>query len=581
MVVTTSTTVYETQFVQPVFLFHATRVVPHCARRDGTHRPSREPNAMSNKEDLEDEVQRLLAMNTKTVETKTETVKSPAKTPKKEKAAKGGAKGGGKKGAGDEKTPLLNADGAGASKGSWGMSCGNPFSGCFSACSGCVGSCQAVLGVYGSWIAGVVLVVLAVYLCLTFLVVPAGGGSNKVKLAFEKDPATQWAAMASAAYRPVDKLTSWTCGPCETAEIKPKDIITQTIPEADGLFYTSVVKTDSHPNGVLVLTLRGTMLESAATWTSDLDFFYTKTKGIGENTDDKFGNKQSVSWLPTELDVHPGFFKLYELYQKKIIRNMADQSYILKNQKFPVIVVGHSLGGALATFAAYDLTASGFNVQEVWTFGSPRVGSESFASAYANVLGHRTWRVVNNNDKIPHVPHYPMYHHVPAELWCKSDNGSCNKYEHGDGTGEDWSLSGHYHFAGFPIKSLVDHNRAMGIPFDGAPLFKEDALQTTFKSGLFTADFDVIGGPFPDPCAIRPDADVCAAELEDFIETKQRAVEWATSNEQNALQKLMKRKHGNPPPPPPSPPPGQVAFEGVDTGFMPQAEEYGEALYGK
>ena len=45
--------------------------------------------------------------------------------------------GGGKKGAGDEKTPLLNADGAGASKGSWGLSCGNPFSGCFSACSGC------------------------------------------------------------------------------------------------------------------------------------------------------------------------------------------------------------------------------------------------------------------------------------------------------------------------------------------------------------------------------------------------------------------------------------------------------------
>ena len=58
-------------------------------------------------------------------------------------------------------------------------------------------------------------------------------------------------------------------------------------------------------------------------------------------------------------------------------------------------------------------------------------------------------------------------------------------------------------------------------------------------------------------------------------------MEWATSSEQNALQKLMKRKHGYPPPPPPSPPPGQVAFEGVDTGFMPQAEEYGEALYGK
>ena len=524
---------------------------------------------MSSKEDLESEVQRLLAMNTKTVDSKTESVKSPLKKENKKK---------GKSGAGDEKTPLLND---GGEKKGWGISCGNPFTGCFSACSGCVSSIQAVLGVYGSWIAGVVLVVLAVYLCLTFLIVPSGGGSTKVKLAFEKDPATQWAAMASAAYRPIDSIADWTCEPCQSADVKPRDVITQTIPEADGLFYTSVVKTDSHPKGVLVLVLRGTMLESAATWTSDLDFFYTKTKGIGENTDHKFGNKASVSWLPKELDVHPGFFKLYEMYQKKVIRLMAESTFILKNQEFPVIVVGHSLGGALATYAAYDLYASGFNVREVWTFGSPRVGSEAFASAYAQALSHRTWRIVNNNDKVPHVPHYPMYHHVPAELWCKNDDGSCKKYESGDGTGEDWSLSGHYHFAGMPIKSLVDHNRGMGIPFDGAPTFTEDALLTTFKNGLFTKDFDLIVGPFDDPCEIREDKDVCEAERAEFIETKKRANAWATANEQNALQKLMKRKSHSPSPPPPSPPPGQLEFMGVDTGYMPEAEKYGEAKYGK
>ena len=515
------------------------------------------------KEDLEAEVQRLLAMNAKSADATVDAVPSPAAP---------------MKATGDESTPLLEPEG-GAPKKPWysccTISCGNPFS----ACGSCFNAVTNALGVMGSWIAGAVVALVIVYLCLTFLIPPAGADARALK--FEPAHAKSMAAMASAAYRPVDAITAWTCEPCKKAHPKPEDVSVTAIDEADGLFYTSTIKTDAYPNGALVLTLRGTLLESASTWESDLDFFYMKSTGIGKHTNDHFGKKQDASWLPTEVDVHPGFFKLYQTYQKKVIRTVAEDTYILHDQNYPVIVVGHSLGGALATFAAYDLYASGFNVAEVWTFGSPRVGSESFASAYAQALSHRTWRIVNNNDKVPHVPHYPMYHHVPAELWCKSDNGSCGKYESGDGTGEDWSLSGHYHFAGFPIKSLVDHNRAMGIPFDGAPLFKEDALQTTFKSGLFTADFDVIGGPFPDPCAIRPDAAVCAAELEDFIETKQRAVEWATSNEQNALQKLMKRKHGNPPPPPPSPPPGQVAFEGVDTGFMPQAEEYGEAMYGK
>ena len=77
------------------------------------------------------------------------------------------------------------------------------------------------------------------------------------------------------------------------------------------------------------------------------------------------------------------------------------------------------------------------------------------------------------------------------------------------------------------------------------------------------------------------DKDVCEAERAEFIETKKRAIDWAQANEQNALQKLMKRKSHSPLPPPPSPPPGQVEFMGVDTGYMPEAEKYGEAKYGK
>ena len=139
-----------------------------------------------------------------------------------------------------------------------------------------------------------------------------------------------------------------------------------------------------------------------------------------------------------------------------------------------------------------------------------------------------------------------------------------------------------------PIKSLVDHNRGMGIPFDGAPTFQEDALLTTFKSGAFTADFDIIAGPFPDECSLREDKDKCEAAKTVFTDTKQRAIDWASTNEQNALKKIMYTAPPHPPhpppPSPPSPPPGQLVFNGVQAGFEPEVEDavnkFGEDIEG-
>jgi len=38
-------------------------------------------------------------------------------------------------------------------------------------------------------------------------------------------------------------------------------------------------------------------------------------------------------------------------------------------------LVGHSLGGAVATIAAVDFAQSGLNIDSFITFGSPRVGN--------------------------------------------------------------------------------------------------------------------------------------------------------------------------------------------------------------
>jgi triacylglycerol lipase len=63
-------------------------------------------------------------------------------------------------------------------------------------------------------------------------------------------------------------------------------------------------------------------------------------------------------------------------------------------------IAGHDLGGALAVLAAARLQKDGADVTGVYTFGCPRVGNVDFFNNY-KVL---TYRLVNNNDVIPHIP---------------------------------------------------------------------------------------------------------------------------------------------------------------------------------
>lgn len=65
----------------------------------------------------------------------------------------------------------------------------------------------------------------------------------------------------------------------------------------------------------------------------------------------------------------------------------------------PITIIGHSLGGALATLASVRLQSMGYT-PTVYSFGSPRVGNTTFAKAYK--ILHYRW--VNKADLVPHVP---------------------------------------------------------------------------------------------------------------------------------------------------------------------------------
>jgi triacylglycerol lipase len=69
----------------------------------------------------------------------------------------------------------------------------------------------------------------------------------------------------------------------------------------------------------------------------------------------------------------------------------------------PLVVTGHSLGGALATLLVADLNANTALKPQAWTFASPQVGDATFAASYAR-LSTVSWRIYNQVDVVPYFP---------------------------------------------------------------------------------------------------------------------------------------------------------------------------------
>jgi hypothetical protein len=69
----------------------------------------------------------------------------------------------------------------------------------------------------------------------------------------------------------------------------------------------------------------------------------------------------------------------------------------------PLVVCGHSLGGALATLLVADLAANTAVKPQAWTFASPKVGDTAFAARYGG-LSTVSWRIYNEVDVVPYFP---------------------------------------------------------------------------------------------------------------------------------------------------------------------------------
>ncbi len=115
---------------------------------------------------------------------------------------------------------------------------------------------------------------------------------------------------------------------------------------------------------------------------------------------------QGISRGPSGYMVHAGFNRTFDSFQPAIAN-------ALKNaQGKPTVVhlVGHSLGGALATITA-DYLASQNIAVKLYTFGCPRTGSEGFSRQLTQKVGaHNMYRTHHASDPVSMIPIFPFLH---------------------------------------------------------------------------------------------------------------------------------------------------------------------------
>ena len=174
-----------------------------------------------------------------------------------------------------------------------------------------------------------------------------------------------------------------------------------------------------------------------------------------------------------------GFDELWNC-MKTEVKNLVSQ-----NPSYQLWVTGHSLGGALASLASAWLSYNSFAPRKniiLYTFGMPRVGNYKYALQHDKLVNN-SWRVVNDNDIVPHFPTVASvsivngpYHHGVEAFYSKpatspnSEHRECN----GKPYNEDITCS----FSEFPL-SIKKHKTYFSIPV--GTFWKTKCVRSTRK----------------------------------------------------------------------------------------------------
>lgn len=245
------------------------------------------------------------------------------------------------------------------------------------------------------------------------------------------------AYMAGAAYCSKQSVLDWSCEACAST---PPFNATMYLYDSDKNTAGFIGNYIEDPT-TAVVSFRGTLPSSLKDWIDDLDFFKTDYA------------------LCNDCEVHKGFFESYGSLKETVLETLD------RMKPDRVRVTGHSLGAAMAVFAAADIKHVGYDVEALYTFGEPRCGDTNFANAFDTTLGPSvSYRVVHSADIVPHLPPELFeFRHVEEEVWYTENNTYYKLCTTGDGEDPncsdsvsifDYSVEDHLHYMGIPISNL-------------------------------------------------------------------------------------------------------------------------------
>jgi len=114
--------------------------------------------------------------------------------------------------------------------------------------------------------------------------------------------------------------------------------------------------------------------------------------------------------------VHTGFYASWKEISSRVLQGV--KAATAANPTWPIVVTGHSLGGAVATIATPYIRKANLKA-DLYTSGSPRVGNSVFVKYVTNQAGGE-YRLTHEADPFARLPHIIFnYRHTSPEYWLK------------------------------------------------------------------------------------------------------------------------------------------------------------------
>ena len=207
---------------------------------------------------------------------------------------------------------------------------------------------------------------------------------------------------SGAAYCNKQTIYDWNCGePC-TSLPGTGNIFKIENELLDTFGFVTYNSVDDH----IVVAFRGTNGADFLNWMTNLVYYRVQYEDV-PNT-----------------QVHSGFYTAYSAVQGQL--RSALSSLIALHPFSTILVTGHSLGGALGTFAMLDIKRSlkFTNPIKFYSFGSPRVGNQVFSDYFMSMFADQTYqRVTHYTDVVVQVPPRQMgFNHPGTEVWYYNDS---------------------------------------------------------------------------------------------------------------------------------------------------------------